>query len=83
MTGYTTRKRNFTVTITPGDRAVMRQSHPGAPLIELDRYAVARAAAREAFLASRSLPVALDTLTSAIPKAALIDWMKGRLKQVA
>jgi hypothetical protein len=80
---YTKRKRNFTVTITPSDREIMRRRHPVAPLAELDRFAVARAAGREAFLTAKSIPSALDSLTSAIPQAALLDWMKGRLKQAA
>jgi len=80
---YTTRKRNFSVRITPGDRRTMSRRHPGAPLTVIDCHAVALAAGRQAFMLSHSLPEALDSLTASIPEKALVDWMKGRLKRAA
>lgn len=80
---HTVRKKKFAVTITNGDRQLMKERRPGATLSEIDRFAVARAAGREAFLKAKCVSEALDCLTSGIPKDALRDWMVSRLKRPA
>lgn len=77
---YTERKKNFTVTITDGDRALVKRCFPKAPLTAIDSRAVARAAARQVLIESRSTSEALDCMTYGIPRATLENWMKGRIK---
>lgn len=76
---YTERKKNFTVTITDGDRAAVRGVCPKAPLAAVDRRAVARAAAREVLIEAKSTDEALDCLIAGIPRHTLESWMKRHL----
>lgn len=78
---YTERKKNFTVTITNGDREAARHLCPGAPLSTIDRRAVARAAARQVLVESKSTVEALNSLIDGIPRATLEAWMKWYLKE--
>lgn len=76
---YTKRKKNFTVTITEGDRAAVKDVCPKAPLSVVDRRAVARAAAREVLIEAKSTTEALDCLIAEVPRQTLERWMKRHL----
>lgn len=76
---YTSRKKTFPVKITDADRDAVRRIQPNASLMTIDRHAIARAAARQVLVETRSTADALDCLTASIPKDTLHSWMKARL----
>lgn len=77
------RNKKCELTITRGDREIVRAHYPQIPRESMDLRAVARAAARGVLANSKSTAEALDSLVLGVPEATLNAWMKGRLKKAA
>lgn len=77
------RNKKCKLTITSGDREIVRAHYPQMSRESIDRRAIARAAGREVLADSRSTAEALDSLVLGVPDATLNAWMKARLKKAA
>jgi hypothetical protein len=77
------RNKKCKLTITCGDREIVRAHYPQMSRESIDRRAVARAAARGVLVDSKSTADALDSLVLGLPDATLREWMKRRLKKAA
>lgn len=75
------RNRTCKLTITTGDREIVRAGYPDMSRESLDRRAAARAAAREVLAECKSTAAALDSLVLGIPESTLNAWMKNRLQK--
>ena len=76
-----TKKRNFVVTISDGDRSQMRVSWLGLTPDMIDDFAVTRAAGRKAFMATKSVSKTLSAMVSGLPQVTVRAWMADYLKQ--
>lgn len=74
------RTKKTRLTITSGDREIVRASYPGMSQDSIDRRAATRAAAREVLAEGGSTADALDALVLGIPSTTLSAWMRDRLK---
>lgn len=77
------RNKQCKLTITSGDREIVRARYPQMSKISIDRRAVARAAGREVLADSKSTAEALDSLVLSVPAETLRVWMKDWLKKAA